>query len=137
MNDDKIYSKYKQADQSELNGYLRGLGSHYDYPKLEHIKYLLTSPELTKHANVHVGNDSLFKELLINIYDDAALDVISYLIFDYNIAKTPTIEKILNFSDSKITDTVKNMFKIRELNESLTNDLIDYNNNSNYKKNKL
>jgi hypothetical protein len=123
MNNHEIYTKYKKADQSELNGYLRGLGNHYDYPNLEHIKYLLTSPELTIHANVHVGNDSLFRELLINIYDDVALEVMRYLIFDYNIVKTPTIEKTLNCSDSKTIDTVKDMFKIRELNESLTNDL--------------
>jgi hypothetical protein len=123
MNDDDIYLEYKKALPSQLHGYLRGLANHNDYPQLEHIKYLLTSSELKSHANVHVGNDSLFKGMLINVYDDIALKVIKYLIFDYKIDKTPAIEKALNNNESKIAEKVRKMFEMRDLHSDLSIEL--------------
>jgi ankyrin repeat protein len=90
------------------------------------IKYLLTSPELKKHADIHARNDEVF-------YTICALrdyNMLKYLIIDFGIRKN---EKITPFIEAD--EEINNMFKLRELNESLRDSLIE--NKFSGKKNKL
>lgn len=61
--------------------------------------------------------------MLINVYDDVALEVIKYLVFEYKIDKTLAIEKALNNSDSKIIGSVIKMFEMRYLYSDLSVEL--------------
>jgi hypothetical protein len=78
------------------------------------VKYLLTSPELKKHSNIHDDDDHAFKLA----YKDKHFQVLEYLIFDYKIKKTNAIKELL-----KDNQELSNMFSKRELNEQLHNNL--------------
>jgi hypothetical protein len=107
----------------------------------EHIKYLLTSPELQRHANVHAQNDKGFANILDDLLEariqncsDRTTEIMQYLIFDFNIEKTKDIEKIL-ISRGELGVKYLKMFEQRELNNILKSELIE--NNDNPKKTKI
>jgi flagellin-specific chaperone FliS len=129
------YSKYKNATQKELD---KAFLHSCIYTKFDHIKYLLTSPELKRHANVHTNEDLGFAHLMGN--KEKARDIITYLIFDFNIEKTSTIEEILEYEmDSleliNLTKDIKRMFEQRELNQELDSILVK--NDKHFKKIKI
>jgi phage pi2 protein 07 len=96
--------------------------------RMEIVKYLLFSPELTEHINIHDYKDKAFETAL----RAQKMDILEYFIFDLNIQKTEYIEDyIYEFSKWEVED----MFNRRELKTSLDNELSV--NDNNIKKNKL
>lgn len=109
------YSHYKNMNQLQLNIDLIGAcwqGS------LEIVKYLLASPELKDHANIHTDNDKAF--IYACMRDSKG--IIEYLIFDYKITKTENIQKWLKDNTKSIIYIIK-MFEKRELEEKLKDEL--------------
>lgn len=86
---------------------------------VEMTKYFLTSPDLKEHANIYVDEADAFQKACKN----ESIDVLQYLVFEFNINETPEIKEYLNTTNTKFNDTVKNMFVLRELNKNLTEDL--------------
>jgi hypothetical protein len=80
---------------------------------LEAIKENLTSKTAKNHGSIYY-NDNFPFQLLMN---KRHLHVIEYLIFDYKMEKTPSLEKLLNLYQGDMPKKVNNMFKIREVNE--------------------
>lgn len=86
---------------------------------VEIVSYLLTSPDLKEHPAMddkaqrdHAG----FKLACIN----NSLDVLQYLIFDYNIEKTEYLKFVIeNYGNSE----VGKMFKQRDVHDELTQEL--------------
>lgn len=92
-------------------------GGHVDI-----VKYLLTSPDLEKHSNVRVNDDHPFR---VSVFEKQ-IAVLQYLIFDYNLEKTKTINNYIASNKKYFPDLlekVENMFKIRELNQKLESEL--------------
>lgn len=58
---------------------------------VEVIKYLLTSPDLKEHADIHVSHDNCF----INACYYHRSSTLQYLIFEYNITQTEDINSFL------------------------------------------
>src|SRR5579875_3563984 len=121
--------KYKKATQEELD---KAFLHSCIYAKFEHIKYLLTSPELKRHANVHAEEDLGFAHLLGN--KEKSRNIIQYLIFDFNIERNSIIDEILGYpTDSaelaNLKENIKKMFEQRGLIKSLNNELEKNNNN--------
>jgi hypothetical protein len=84
----------------------------YFFNKIKIMKYLLTSPNLSKKADLNYKNNLLFR----CIYADKDYTLLHYLIFDLKIEKTPRIIEELEVNpDKKVAD----MFLIRELNTEL------------------
>ena len=87
---------------------------------LEVVKYLLTSPELKEHADIHADNDYGFRLACAN----GQLEIVKFLILDMSIEKTKHIEDYLNKSqDNKCVKEAIELFKIRQFNQKLNNDL--------------
>lgn len=85
------------------------------------MEYLLYSPELKKHANIHHNKDQIFRDACVR-----DLDMVQYLIFDLNIEKTKRIDTFLTHLKLNPPNQVKEiieMFEKRELAESLQNEL--------------
>ena len=152
MINQELKEKYKKLNQEELNKQFINACKNDD---LEIIQYLLTSPELTEHADIHAKNDSGFswacrygnlevvKYLLTsleftehaNIHADndygftwtcanGHLEIVKFLILDMSIEKTKHIEDYLNKNqDNKCVKEAIELFKIREFNQKLNNDL--------------
>jgi len=123
------YSRFKNATQKQLDECFIDACT---FQRFDEIKYLLTSPELKIHADVHTLEDIGFAHLSGD--KPGGKEIIEYLIFEYNIEKTPFIEEILGFEDylsQKVKDLsqeYKKMFEARDLKNSLTNELEDKNN---------
>ncbi len=97
--------------------------------QLEVVKYLLTSPNLKEHADIHANNDSGFR-LTCNY---GQLEIVKFLILDMSIEKTKYIKHYLKENqDNKCVKEAIELFKIREFNQKLNNDL-----ENKEKKNKL
>ncbi len=92
-------------------------------------KYILTSPNIKDRdrPSIHYDGDTTFKKLLLW----NAMNSLNYLIFEYKIEKTKSIEKYLNEDIGDSCEQVIKMFEARDLKESLNQDLIQ---NNNYKK---
>jgi len=82
---------------------------------------LLTNPEYEKHIDVHYNNDAAFQWLLYN----NRIDAMKYLILEYKIDKTETINRFLSNSEKEgiINEAIK-MFQITEISSSLEKDLV-------------
>jgi hypothetical protein len=104
---------------------IRGLCNYSD---VDIIKYLLTSSELKTHSNIHAQYDDAFK----NAYIAQHFNVLQYLILDFKIERTEEINQFMIENPNK---EIEEMFKKRELKESLEKGL-DYN-TAIIKKNKL
>jgi hypothetical protein len=99
------------------------------------IEYLLYSPELKKHANIHHNKDQIFRDACVT-----DLDMVQYLIFDLNIKKTDRIETFLKHLKINPPDRAKeimDMFEKRELIQSLQVELNKNNNLPSSKKTKI
>jgi hypothetical protein len=121
-----MLSLEKGTPQEEVDKYFIRMCFFADF---EYIKYLLTSPEIDLHANVHANNDKGFANLIEDLPKaqqadcrDRTTEIIHYLIFDFNIEKTPAIEEILK-SRGELAEPYRKMFETRELNNSLSNEL--------------
>ena len=89
---------------------------------MEIVKYLLTSLELTEHADIHARNDEGF----IWACRFGHLEVIKYLIIDMNIDKTTYIETYLNENkDNKNVQQAIVLFNIRDLHHQLNEKIKD------------
>ena len=87
---------------------------------LELVKYLLTSAELKEHADVHADNDEGFRWAC----SDGQLEIVKFLILDMSIEKTKYIKHYLKENqDNKCVKEAIELFKIREFNQKLNNDL--------------
>lgn len=85
---------------------------------LETVKYLLTSPELDQHADIHLNYEEAFR----NVCHKNDRVILNYLIFDYCIPMTQSIKTYLcntNGLNNIGNETVSNLFALRELNTSL------------------
>jgi hypothetical protein len=84
----------------------------YFHNKINVMKYLLTSTELSKKPDLNYKNSLLFRA----IYADKNYDLLNYLIFELNIEKTARIiEEIEQNPDPKVSA----MFTNKELNSEL------------------
>jgi ankyrin repeat protein len=86
---------------------------------VEIVSYLLTSPDLKVHPGMddvtHRAHGS-FKLASIN----NSVDVLQYLIFDYNIEKTEYLKFII---DAYPNSEVEKMFKLRDVHDELKQEL--------------
>ena len=101
-----------------------------DNGHLDIVKYLSSSPELREHAEIHADYDYGFRWSCANKHK--YLETVKYFIFDLNIKITKHIADLLKEDEYR---EIKNMFAIRELNQSLGKELSS--NNISKKKIKL
>ena len=117
--DQELKEKYKKLNQEELNDQFIDACAQ---GQLEIIKYLLTSPKLKKHANIHDRNDWGF----IGACEQGRLEVVKYLIIDMNIDKTIHIEKKLNQNkNNKYVQQAIELFNTRDLHHQLNENIKD------------
>ena len=89
---------------------------------LEVVKYLLTSPDLKEHADIHARSDDGFRSACRNGH----LEVIKYLIIDMNIEKTHYIETYLNKNkDNENVQQAIELFNTRDLHHQLNENIKD------------
>ena len=119
MINQELKQKYKKLNKEELN---EQFIDACEQGRLEVVKYLLTSPELTEHADIHARNDEGF----IWACRSGHLEVIKYLIIDMNIDKTIQIEKYLNEKkDNKTAQQAIELFNTRDLHHQLNENIKD------------
>ena len=119
MINQELKEKYKKLNQEQLNKVF--INSCYQ-GHLDVVKYLLTSPELTEHADIHARSDLGFIWACIHRH----LEVIKYLIIDMNIEKTTQIEKYLNEAkDNKYVQQAIELFNTRDLHQKLNENIKD------------
>jgi hypothetical protein len=119
MNNLEMYNKFKDLSQEELDNQVVDFGRNGE---LETVKYLLTSPDLSRHANITnellenvCNNDqvrvfelllSLKKDIDIHAEEDSlfysafsnyAVEIIRYMVFDLNIEKTEWIKEHMSY----------------------------------------
>lgn len=83
---------------------------------LDVVKYMLTYPEFKEHSDIHSQEDSPF----IFASKCGHLKIIRFFIFDMDIEKTEYIEEHLRQNQNTETE---NMFKLRDVNKQLQNEL--------------
>lgn len=88
MSFSNFYEIYKDKPQDVLNANFLHACLHQDIPKMD---YLLSSPDLSIHADIHVADDYAF----ITACTLNHQNVISYLIMNKNIEYTSTIENYI------------------------------------------
>jgi hypothetical protein len=150
--DDYLYEKLIQADQNALDHYFTEACSRGD---LNVVKFLLASPELKNHANIHTSNDlgiyfackikdkelvnyllssedikeNITAEIAINkayFYRDNS--IINFLIYEVKIPKNNSMDLYLHQNYyNPFYKEISKMFSIRDLNEELTHDLSSVN----------
>jgi len=116
MNDNDYY---KSCGSVKLNRVFCQACSKGD---LNEIKYILTEPELEKKIDIHRNNDVAFLWALAGL----KIKIIKYFIFEYNIDMTDSITAQLKdegLISKEISTEIKQMFELRELNDSLKKDL--------------
>jgi hypothetical protein len=86
--------------------------SSFTYRNTNITQYLLSSSELTEHADIHAREDRLFKYCC----SQNQIHFAKYLIFKLNIEKTIHIKNYLKIHPNK---EIEEMFKIRDLNIAL------------------
>ena len=119
MIDQELKEKYKKLNKKKLNKQFIDGCKNDD---LDIVKYLLTSPELTEHADIHARSDEGFMWACY----ESRLEVIKYLIIDMSIDKTTYIEKYLN--ENKYNKNVQQaieLFNTRELHHQLNENIKD------------
>ncbi len=79
------------------------------------VNFLLSSPKLSKHANIHGVENGAFR-FALTCPDN---DILEYLIFNLNIKKTKEIEKILSLTNDNKSKLAISLFETRELNKEL------------------
>ena len=119
MINQELKEKYKKLNQEELNEQFIDacIEGH-----LEVIKFLLTSPELKEHADIHARSDLGFKWAC----GEGRLEVVKCLIIDMNIDKTNYIETYLNENkDNKYVQQAIELFNTRDLHHQLNENIKD------------
>jgi ankyrin repeat protein len=101
------------------------------------VDYLLKSPELKEHADINIAS----YEILKNAMKNGNYEIISSLIFDYNIEKNQSISELLtiykNRSDPYIANKVEEMFAKKQAKNELDMELISNNSITKTNKNKI
>lgn len=92
------------------------------------VKYLLSSSELDKHANVHAMNDRIFRTTTNN-----NIELLNYIIFELNVYKNKTILECLTSDKYSLANQLFKQRDIRDLNNEL-NDVLPTNKDSTRKK---
>ena len=111
MSNPEFYEKLKNSNEKELNQVL--ISACYD-GNLEVVQYVLTSEDLSEHANIHYNRDNPFYWILFKGH----VDIIEYLVNDFNIEKTTLIEHHLDsFKNKDLASKVKEMFNSRDINK--------------------
>lgn len=82
---------------------------------LDAVKYLLTSPELEKHADIYFNGNAAFASLIFKEH----IEIIHYLIFDFGIEKTSEITDLLINEKNEFISEIKDMFDVRDFNDKL------------------
>jgi ankyrin repeat protein len=75
----ELYEAYKDLHQDELNKSLLQACKH---GWLDKVKYLLTSPELSNHADINVKYMNIHSYPFISAAKEGHLDIVKYLIND-------------------------------------------------------
>ena len=115
----ELKEKYKILNQEKLNEQFIDACQNND---LDIVKYLLTSAELTEHADIHAKYDLGFRSAC----DRGHLEVVKYLIIDMNIEKTTHIEKYLNENkDNENVQQAIELFNTRDLHHQLKENIKD------------
>jgi ankyrin repeat protein len=87
--------------------------------QLEVVKYLLTSPDLKEHADIHAEDDWGFRWACEN----GQLEIVKFLIDEFKITRTQKIEEFL-LENKKYN--IVNMFNVRDCNESIASNSNNY-----------
>lgn len=98
------------------------LGRAIQLKNIDIVDYLLNSPNLKKNADIHMDEDSIFK----NACEFGDMETLQYLIHEINIERTEAINNYLakpTGRPSRLTHEAKNMFEIKELNKQLNQNL--------------
>lgn len=83
------------------------------------VKYLLSSPELKKHANVHTMKDMIFRTTSVN----GNHEILNYIIFDLNIRKTDTILECLKRESHSLSLELFRQRDIKNLQNEINEEL--------------
>ena len=119
MINQELKEKYKKLNKQKLNEQFIDACKNDD---LDIVKYLLTSPELTEHADIHAQDDLGFKWACRYGH----LEVVKCLIIDMNIDKKNYIEKYLNKNkDNKYVQQAIELFNTRDLHHQLNENIKD------------
>ena len=117
--DQELKEQYKKLNQEELNDLFINACKN---DNLDIVKYLLTSSELTEHADIHAINDEGF----IWACDRDDLEVVKCLIIDMSIEKTIHIETYLNENkDNENVQQAIELFNTRDLHHQLNENIKD------------
>ena len=119
MINQELKEKYKKLNKQKLNEQF--IDACRD-GHLEVVKYLLTSPDLKEHADIHARNDVGF----IGACRNGRLEVVKCLIIDMVIQKTKHIEKYLNENkDNENVQQAMELFNTRDLHHQLNENIKD------------
>jgi hypothetical protein len=121
------FSSNPAIQMSIINGKMLNTAAEYD--NLDIIKYFFNNPEFSNHSHREINKEDLFKIA----HKNDNLELIQYLIIDLNLKKNKAVKEALQ---KKPNDDVENMFKIRDLKQSLEKNLTT-GDNHNSKKPKL
>ena len=86
----------------------------------ELVKYLCSSPELQKHSNINSNSKNEYGNGILIAYEDNHMDILRFLVFDMDIAKTKYIEAYIKEHNA---DGLEQLFQTRELQKALTTEL--------------
>ena len=111
--DEEFHKRCKDFSKAQINSVFLECCHNGN---LERIKYVLHSPDLREHADIHAHYDSGFGYAA----QFGHTEVVEYFIFDMNIEKTKFITANLK---PKHKDKIENMFRLRDLNAKLEEDL--------------
>jgi hypothetical protein len=88
------------------------------------VNYIIDSPKFSKMVDLHFEHDLLFKQA----FNNQKTELLQHLIFDLKLTERADIiyflyDDNINKQGSEYSMNVKNMFKIRDLNEKLDSEL--------------
>ncbi len=110
------FSYYQNRSSKDLNDILctacrRG--------RIDKLRYMLTTPEISKKIDIHHRNAICFDWMLYS----KRFEVLKYLIFEYKIEKTKDIDDCLKKDHGLICQEVIKMFEMRDLQLDLSSEL--------------
>jgi hypothetical protein len=116
-----MLSSGKMASSLEKNPYLldEAMLEASHSRKNDIVKYLLSSPELKKHANVHTMKDMIFRTTSVNGNNE----ILNFIIFDLNIKKTDTIQGCLDREQHSLAFELFRQRDIKNLQQEINEEL--------------